>query len=496
LEIPNRLPALQADPVRLRQILLNLLSNARKFTRRGVIALGAEVAPPYLHIWVRDTGIGIPIELQERIFEPFATLEQTKRRGEGIGLGLSITRRLVALHHGLMRLESQPGHGSTFHVCLPLPALDHRQATARTAGQAVLLWISSHDRPTPEIAAIAERQGLALRRLKAGDNLDKALAGVQAAAIAWDLPSGGADELALAQRLRAHPQFANLPLILYGASRSTPDQALGITSFVVKPVSGQTLQDIIYAMSLAQAAGSILIVDDDAQAIALYQSIAAQALPGCQVRTAAHGAEAIAMIREAPPAMVVLDLTMPEIDGFEVLDWMRANPPTRRVPVLVLSGRTLTNEDLKRLEQHAQVVYQSKDILSKAETAAALHQIMSGETLAQPTSALVKRSVVYLQQHYDRPLARREIALAIGVTENYLSRIFRQELALSPWEYLARYRIRQAKELLLASNVSIADIAAQVGFDDTAYFTRVFHKFAGCSPTVYRKHVEQAIFEH
>src|SRR5262249_47243414 len=152
----------------------------------------------------------------------------------------------------------------------------------------------------------------------------------------------------------------------------------------------------ISAMGLRQADGSILIVDDDAHAIALYQSIAAQALPGCQVRTAAHGAEAIEMIRRAPPALVVLDLTMPEIDGFEVLDWMRGNGPTRRVPVLVLSGRTLTNEDLKRLEQHARVVYQSKDILSKSEAAAALHQIMSGESLAQPTSALVKRTVVYL----------------------------------------------------------------------------------------------------
>jgi len=487
LQLPNRLPALHADPVRLRQILLNLLSNARKFTERGVIALGAEVTPPYLHIWVRDTGVGIPIELQERIFEPFATLEQTKRRGEGIGLGLSITRRLVALHHGLMTLESQPGQGSTFHVRVPLPALDGRLATAGASAQGVLLWISSHDRPTAEIAAIAERQGLVLRRVKASDNLDKALAGIQAAAIAWDIPSGGAVELSLAQSLRAHPQLSNLPLILYGASQSTPDQALGMTSFVVKPVSGQTLQDIIYAMSLAQAAGSILIVDDDAQAITLYQSIASQALPGCPVRTAAHGAEAIAMIREAPPAMVVLDLTMPEMDGFEVLDWMRANPQTRRVPVLVLSGRVLTNEDLKRLEQHARVVYQSKDILSQTETAAALHQAMAGVTLAQPTSALVKRTVVYLQQHYDRPLARQEIAQAIGVTENYLSRIFRQELALSPWEYLARYRIHQAKQLLLATNTSIADIASQVGFDDKAYFTRVFHKYAGCSPTAYRR---------
>jgi transcriptional regulator GlxA family with amidase domain len=127
-------------------------------------------------------------------------------------------------------------------------------------------------------------------------------------------------------------------------------------------------------------------------------------------------------------------------------------------------------------------------MLSKDETATALRQIVAGaDPLAPLTSALVKRTVAYLQQHHDQTLSRQEIAEAIGVTESYLSRIFRQELGLSPWEYLARYRIRQARQLLRATNDSVADIAVRVGFDDQAYFTRVFHKYAGCSPTVYRR---------
>ncbi|HEU5100956.1 MAG TPA: ATP-binding protein, partial [Roseiflexaceae bacterium] len=105
---PDRLPMLEADPVRLRQILLNLLSNARKFTTTGQITLGAEVLLPHLHIWVADSGSGIPIAIQERIFEPFVTGARGSEAAEGIGLGLSITRQLVELHRGSISLESQP----------------------------------------------------------------------------------------------------------------------------------------------------------------------------------------------------------------------------------------------------------------------------------------------------------------------------------------------------------------------------------------------------
>ncbi len=132
LELPERLPVIQADPLRLRQILFNLLSNAATYTSSGAIVLGAEVAPPDIHLWVRDSGVSIPIDLQERIFEPFVTGEPGGRRGRGIGLGLCITRRLVALHHGSMTLESQLGHGGTFHVYLPLPTL-HGQLVAMPA---------------------------------------------------------------------------------------------------------------------------------------------------------------------------------------------------------------------------------------------------------------------------------------------------------------------------------------------------------------------------
>ena len=143
LQTPPHLPLVQADPDRLRQILFSLLTNAHQHTDEGHIVLGAEAEPPYFHIWVQDTGSGIPANLQDRIFEPFVTGESEQQRRQGIGLGLSITRQLVSLHMGVMSLESAPGTGSTFHVYLPLPTLSGEYAQLKETGHAAMLLLSS-----------------------------------------------------------------------------------------------------------------------------------------------------------------------------------------------------------------------------------------------------------------------------------------------------------------------------------------------------------------
>jgi AraC-like DNA-binding protein/DNA-binding response OmpR family regulator/nitrogen-specific signal transduction histidine kinase len=495
LQLPDRLPLIQADPVRLRQILLNLLSNARKFTEKGQVILGAEVIPPHLHIWVQDTGVGIPADWQERIFEPFVTAEhvrteRTPQRPEGIGLGLPITRRLVALHHGSMTLESQPGQGSTFHIYLPLPSLGEQPVTSFSpSAQPVLLLISAQSQPAAEIAAFSARQGLEIRHLQAGEDPDAVLKETLPAALAWDLASATPADWMTVQRLRHHPQLCQAPFILYGQVQDdVPGLALGMTNLITKPVSGASLLEAINALCLPRSVGPILIVDDDLQARELYQGMVEKGLTGYPVRVANDGSVALEIMAEETPCLVILDLMMPEMDGFEVLDWMRRNQETRRVPVLILSGRMLTLDDIKRIERHALVTYQSKDILSEDETTATLHRMIAGTDLLPPqTSALVKRTVIYLQENYANPLSRREIAESIGVSENHLSRVFRRELGISPWDYLNRYRIRQAKELLTSTEDSITSVALQVGFNDPAYFSRVFRQQVGQSPTAFRK---------
>ena len=487
LQLPDRLPLVQADPVRLRQILLNLLSNAGKFTSEGEIVLGAQVEPPHLHLWVQDTGGGISPDLQERIFEPFVTAEGAGRRAEGIGLGLSITRRLVALHGGSMKLESQPGCGSTFHVYLPLPNLADKTAPVTQPTQPVLLLITATDQPTAEIVELSRRQGLAIQRLRASDDLDAVLSNVQPATLAWDLAGAGSSDWAMVRRTRNHPRLSQLPFILYGQGESAK-RSIGPTGVVTKPISAPTLLDAINALSPQEMTGPILIVDDDPVARQAHQNVIAQGLPGYPISAVNDGAAALAAMADQTPSLVLLDLMMPEMDGFDVLDRMRADPRTLAVPVVILTSKVLNLDDIKRIERHTRVVVQSKGVLADGEIVAALHRSLFGaESLPPETSALVKHAVAYMHQHYTRPLARWEIAEVIGVSENYFSRLFKQELGLSPWCYLNRFRVSQAKELFRHTQASVKSIAGQVGFKDQKYFSRVFHKLTGLSPIEFRE---------
>ncbi|GAB4529681.1 MAG: substrate-binding domain-containing protein [Anaerolineae bacterium] len=497
LELPDRLPVIEADPVRLRQILLNLLSNAAKFTERGQITLGAELSPPYLHIWVADTGIGIPPELREHIYEPFFTRDGIDRRTGGIGLGLAITKHLVAMHKGFMALDSSPGQGSTFHVYLPLPSLSESETRfpgksliSKPASQPVAstLWlISNAETPPPEIVDFSQSHHLMIRWLRPQDDLEEMLARDLPAVIAWDMAGTVSSDWHLIRRLHNHPQLSQTPFILY-QPEAGGEVAAGLTSLIVKPASSQALWEAIRSAVPQETTGSVLIIDDDAKARQLACEAVSKGLPEYTIRTADGGAAGLAAMLADPPSLVILDLMMPDMDGFEVLDRIRADERTRQVPVVILSGRQLSLNDVKRLEQHAAVTFQSKGILSEDEVIASLHRSLFGdETLPPQTSALAKRAIAYLHQNYARPLARWEIAEGVGVSEDYLSRVFNRELGISPWDYLNRYRISRARELLRLTSDSVSHIGRQVGFSDPAYFSRVFRRITGMSPRAYRQ---------
>jgi len=490
LELPNELPAIEADPVRLRQILLNLLSNAAKFTNRGRITLGAEPAPPHLHIWVADTGIGISSELAERIYEPFFTRESVNRPASGIGLGLSITRHLVALHQGTLTVDTQPGQGSTFHLYLPLPSLREPPTLSDQLVASTLWLISRTEIPPAEIVDFSQSQGLTIQSFSPQADLEAMLARGRPAVIAWDMAGTRSGDWLLIRRLQNHPQLNQTPFILY-QQEADGEATAGLTSLVVKPASSQALWEAIRPTAPRETTGSVLIIDDDAKARRLAQAAVSKGLPEYTIRTADGGEAGLAAMLANPPSLVILDLMMPDLDGFEVLDRMRADERTQRVPVVILSGRQLSLNDVKRLEQHAAVTLQSKGILSEEEIIASLHRTLFGQdTLPPPTSVLVKRAIAYLHQNFSRPLARWEIAEGIGVSEDYLSRVFNRELGISPWDYLNRYRVAQAKELLRQTHHSIRQIGRRVGFSDPAYFSRVFRRISGMSPSVYRQQLD------
>lgn len=484
LQLPERLPSIEADPVRLRQILLNLLDNARKFTARGQIVLGADVVLPFLHIWVEDTGNGIPSEQQERIFEPFVTGDQSKRRPEGVGLGLAITRRLVALHRGKLTLDSQPGIGSTFHIYLPLPQLNGQTVLQPAAASAPLLYyLSTHDRPSAAIVELCRRQQLQMRRLDLTDDLDRLWAEAYPQIIAWDVSTAEPGDWLLLQRLRAHPHFSQVPFLLY-ISDEAPI-ALGMTNILTKPIERQTLITMLEAMMPPDRPGAILIVDDDPQTCELYQRLATHTFPGRALQTINSGAAALQWLEHEVPCLVILDLVMPEVDGFTVLEHLRSAVHTHTVPVLVLSGHVLSAEEVQRLN-YARVIFQNKDMLTPDELATLFQHALAGPPLPPQTSFLIKQFLVYLQHHYAQDLSLQQIASEIGVSARHLNRIVHQELGLSPKEYMNRYRIQQAIKLLRTTSTSISTVAALVGFDDPNYFSRVFRQHTGYAPGTYR----------
>jgi len=175
------------------------------------------------------------------------------------------------------------------------------------------------------------------------------------------------------------------------------------------------------------------------------------------------------------------------VDGFAVLEWIRGNARTRSMPVIVISGKLLDYDDVQRLN-HSKTKFATKGILTEGETKALLHHLAEEPTvLSQPTSTLIKQAVSFVQQNYAQPINRKDIAAAVGVNPNYLSHIFHQEMNISLVDYLNRFRVQKAKELLLRTQDTITRIAAAVGFDDAAYFSRVFHRQIGQSPQEFRQ---------
>jgi len=476
---------------------MNLLSNASKFTAAGAIVLGAEVQLPNLHFWVSDTGPGIPPDLQARIFEPFVTVGPPGQRREGIGLGLSITRRLVALHGGSITLDSRPDQGSTFHVYIPLPGINSAPAQAidPEGAQPLLLWLSSNKSPAAAILKMCRKNGLEPGWLGRPDDLDRLMKRGRPVALAWDLENSRPGDWAIIQKLRSFAQYRSLPLLLF--QENTPGSLTGggrLTNILLRPAGKQMLHHVLDLLPQAAPGGEIWIIDDDPQALQYYQALISGSLADFKVVAVHGGREALSLL-EAPhggraPDLVLLDLLMPDVDGFQVLEQLRQNFKTALIPVIIITGKTLSYEDVRRLDA-PKVGVQTKGVLSDLESAAEIQRVLANASaLPQPTSLLVKQAAAYIQQNYTQSFSLEELAESIGVSRSYLSRIFKMDTGISPWDYLNRFRIQKAKELLLLTDESITAVAADVGYEDASYFSRVFLELAGCSPRAYRQQAQ------
>jgi YesN/AraC family two-component response regulator len=232
---------------------------------------------------------------------------------------------------------------------------------------------------------------------------------------------------------------------------------------------------------------TILVVDDDVNTLEMHARIVQAHSASHRVLTAHNGLEALDILEQEQVDLVLLDLMMPELDGFGVLQAMRSQEGTRTIPVVVLTGQVLTEKEMARLNLGVATVL-SKGVFSLEETLTHVDAALErSRELSAEAQRLVRQAMAYIHEHYADQISRTELAQHVALSEDYLTFCFRKELGVTPITYLNRFRVNQAKELLAHTDKSITEIALDVGYSDSSYFSRVFRREAGLSPTDYRQ---------
>ena len=496
-EFPAAGAWVRGDRTRLRQIGLNLVSNAVKFTARGAVTLRVESSAGTVTVAVEDTGIGIPPDEQRAIFDEFRRTERSITRGYGgLGLGLAIVRRLVELHGGTIGLYSSgiEGEGTTVHFTLPTVAAPVKAAPPPVnppAPERVVLVLGVERRAPERLAAHMNLRGFDVQAARPDvpeDWLSQLAAGRFSAVI---LNIGDAEDAGwrALTKIKENPATQDLPVLFYTAAPQ--GSAVLELDYLTKPIEVADLTRALDQRWLAadseRPGRVILVVDDDAETLEMHARIVEAHSRSNRVIRARNGREALAILQRVPVDLVLLDLMMPEMDGFGVLAAMHGEPATRDIPVVVVTGRTLTAAEMERLNRGVVSVL-GKGLYSLEETLAHLDAALERQRkLSSDAQRLVRLAMAYLHEHYAEPLTRADIARHVGLDEDYLTYCFRQELGVTPIAYLNRYRVNQAKSLLTQTDKSVTFIAQEVGFTDSRYFSRIFRREVGVSPDAFRR---------
>ena len=362
--------AVRADATRFKQVLMNLLGNAIKFTPNGGrIELAARVDGGRVRMEVSDNGPGIPPEEQRRIFEAFYRLRESGKKTEGTGLGLAITQRLVELHGAELSLKSQVGQGSRFYFSLPAAAsarepLARKTEPASRSVDSPRILVIEDDRVTAQLIqsqlTSAGYQVTLCEEPK--DALDVA-AHLQPSAITLDIvmkPKNGWEVLA---QLKRDPRTAQIPMIVVSIiDQPSMGVLLGADEYLVKPVDKSTLLSAIArhvnSRRTVESARPILVVEDDAPTREfIAEMLGAQ---GYAVATASDGAQARAQVAASLPELVILDMMLPEVSGFELLGEWRASVRTAGLPVFVLTSKDLSQEEQSYLRTHSEALFRKQ----------------------------------------------------------------------------------------------------------------------------------------
>jgi CheY-like chemotaxis protein/anti-sigma regulatory factor (Ser/Thr protein kinase) len=369
-----------ADVTKVRQILLNLLSNASKFTEDGRITLSARTAagadPAAVLISVRDEGIGMTAEQMGRLFTAFGQAEaSTSRDYGGTGLGLVISRHFARMMGGDVDVESEHGVGTTFTVRLPVVArstddgANPGDATAPAAasdgasGAAVgsgasgtVLVIDDDPNVHDLLRRSLPREGFRVEGATDGASGMERARELMPDVILLDVLMPGLDGWSVLTSLKEDPELSGIPVVMISMIDDRRlGFALGATDYLTKPVQSPRLLGVLRRLC-PTSGGTVLIVDDDPDARDRLARTIREA--GWSTEEAENGVRALSRLDDVRPDLILLDLVMPEMDGFEFLDALRARADGAQPPVVVLTAMDLTPEDRRRLNGGVQQVLQ------------------------------------------------------------------------------------------------------------------------------------------
>ena len=386
------------DLTKLRQSMLNLLSNAAKFTTGGTITLQAarEIrdGTEWLIIAVKDTGIGIPSDKQESVFDEFGQADDsTSREYGGTGLGLPISRRFCELLGGEIGLSSHPGRGSTFTMSVPVtlpgstPNAEAEPAEKTSANAAVKTAVSAAAKPASAgrivlviddddeardiVKRVLEKDGFDVSTASNGIDGIKLARELRPAVITLDVMMPDLDGWAVLRLLKADPDLHDIPVVMLTiVDDKSRGYSLGATDYLTKPIDRERLKSTLSRFQKGEEPGPLLVVEDDEAARKLMAKSVAEI--GWQVTEASNGQEALERLEQQKPDLILLDLMMPVMDGFEFLIQMRANKEWHDLPVIVLTAKDLTEEDRRALSGRVEQIVE-KSAQSHEQVLAAVH---------------------------------------------------------------------------------------------------------------------------
>lgn len=392
VDCPPDSGSMHGDQTKVRQCLFNLLSNAAKFTEKGAIHLivrrthGLE---DRIVFTVRDTGIGMPPEQLSRIFEPFTQADSTTtRRFGGTGLGLAITHKFCEMMGGSVQVESAPGAGSTFIMELPAslgsPVDPSRAELVPSSIGAESIVLAIDDDPSVHdlLRRSLLRHGFRVESAYSGDEGLRLARKLHPEAITLDVLMPGMDGWGILRALKADHEISQIPVIMLTVmDNRNHGFLLGATEYLSKPVDRNRLVEVLTRFRSHGNPSSALIIEDDFDARKILST--ALRAEGWKVDEAENGRVGLECIQRSKPSLILLDLMMPEMDGFEFVAQLQELPENRNIPIVVLTAKEVTAEERRVLNgQVAKVV--RKTSLKVDDLLAELSQLITSRIRETP----------------------------------------------------------------------------------------------------------------